>query len=163
LNLSPARRWRSLGCSGRRPGCTLLEEGAREEDDGLRDKWANLLANGLAAGADGVPRAYAEVLRQLEPVEARILDAMAEDKGTFLGANSGTRMGKDEMKDLPLTGLVNLERLGLIVLGPVLPTPPGKRRLSETDALRVMRLTQFGISFIMACQAPKPAESEPHA
>jgi len=140
---------------------TLLEEGVREEDDRLRDKWANLLANGLAAGADGVPRAYAEVLRQLEPVEARILDAMAEDKGTFLGSNSGTRMGKGKMKDLPLAGLVNLERLGLIALGPAQPTPPGKPRLSVTDALRVMRLTQFGISFIRACQAPKPAESEP--
>jgi hypothetical protein len=139
----------------------ILEGMAEETNPDLQDAWENLLANALTDSDANVPRAFPKTLGELEPVEAGILDAMAEDKGTFLGANSGTRIGKGKMKDLPLTGLVNLERLGLIALGPVQPTPPGKPPLSATDALRVMRLTPFGDSVIRACQAPKPAESEP--
>ncbi len=136
----------------------ILEGMAEETDPGLQDAWENLLANALTDSDANVARAFPKILSELEPVEARILDAMAEDKGTFLGANSGTRIGKGKMKDLPLTGLINLERLELIALGPVQPTPPGKPPLSATDALRVMRLTPFGDRFVRACQAPKPAD-----
>jgi hypothetical protein len=136
----------------------LLEGGSTEDDESMQERWANLLANAMTESSAKVARAFPKILGELEPVEARILNAMAEDKGTFLGANSGTRIGKGKMKDLPLTGLINLERLELIALGQLQPTPPGKRVLSATDALRVMRLTQFGISFIRACQAPKPAD-----
>lgn len=135
----------------------LLEEGAREEDEGLRDKWANLLANGLAAGAEGVPRAYAEVLRQLEPVEAVLLERIA--KGNVLAQGTqdgGTRMLQGEMEGLPPTALVNLERMGLLRL----TQPPLQGRVrgvqSLGEPLRGLGLTTFGIDFVKACQESEP-------
>ena len=140
---------------------TLLEEGTREEDDGLRDKWANLLANGLAAGAAGVPRAYAEVLRQLEPAEALTLDRLADGAVAIQGSASGTRMSRGEAGGVAMAGLVNLERLGLIQLGAPIPPRYPHLQTNAADVLRGLTLTSFGIGFVQACQPPKLAESEP--
>jgi hypothetical protein len=46
-----------------------------EEDDDLRAKWAALLANAATAEqGDYILPAYAEILRQLTPVQAKMLD-----------------------------------------------------------------------------------------
>jgi hypothetical protein len=134
----------------------LLEEGAREEDDGLKEKWANLLANGLAGESDGAPRAYAEVLRQLEPAEVLMLDRMATDAIFVQGTASGTRMWRGQADGIPGTVCVNLERLGLIALGRALGPPTAVQTLSGVNELGVMRLTSFGVSFVEACHAPEP-------
>jgi hypothetical protein len=110
-----------LELAGIKPGAVrdeqmraLLEEGAREEDDGLKEKWANLFANGLAGESDGAPRAYTEVLRQLEPAEVLMLDRMASGAIDVQGTESGARMWRGETKGTSGTVCVNLERLGLI-------------------------------------------------
>jgi hypothetical protein len=152
--------------AGIRPGAvrdeqmrTLLEEGAREEDDGLKEKWANLLANGLASGDDGVPRAYAEVLRQLEPVEVLMLDGIAGGTLLVQGAESGTRMARGEANGIPLKACVNLERLGVMELWHAPGPPNAVQTPSGVEALRLMRLTQFGISFVEACREPGPQDA----
>ena len=55
----------------------LLQAASVEEDDGLQDKWVNLLVN-AANSASGIEirRAYIEILEQISPLEARILDVI---------------------------------------------------------------------------------------
>src|SRR4051794_21262562 len=52
----------------------ILEEGSFEDDNTMRSRWANLLAQ-AATGAD-VPPVFPEVLRQIEPIEARLVEAL---------------------------------------------------------------------------------------
>lgn len=55
----------------------ILEHCTLEEEPELQKKWAALLANAARPGPDGeVLPAYAEVLRQLTPMQARMLDWM---------------------------------------------------------------------------------------
>lgn len=137
----------------------LLEEGAREEDESLREKWTNLLANGLVGGDDGVPRAYAEVLRQLEPVEAQMLDAIAAGEAGVGGTDAGIRIGRGQREGLSLNGLVNLERLGLIALVSGAGPPTAVRSGSgSAEMLKPMRLTTFGARFVEACSEPPSSE-----
>jgi Abortive infection alpha len=50
----------------------ILERGSLEEDDDLRARWVNLLAT-AATGADSVLPAFATILAELSPNEARLL------------------------------------------------------------------------------------------
>lgn len=145
--------------AGVRPGAVrdeqmrmLLEEGAREEDDTLKTKWANLLAHGLAGENDGVPRAYADVLRQLEPGEALILDRLADGTVAIQGSASGTRMSTGGAGGVALPRLVNLERLGLIQLGAPIPQRYPHLQIDAADVLRGLALTTFGVAFVQACR-----------
>lgn len=52
----------------------VLEDGSLEPDDEMHDRWAALLVS--AAAGVAVPPAFPEVLRQLEPIEARLLDRL---------------------------------------------------------------------------------------
>lgn len=151
--------------AGIRPGAVrdeqmrlLLEEGAREEDDTLKAKWANLLAHGLAGENDGIPRAYADVLRQLEPIEALTLDKLADGVVSIQGSASGTRMSTGEAGGVALAGLVNLERIGLIRLGAPIPQRYPHVQARAADVLRAVTLTAFGIGFVQACREFEPAE-----
>lgn len=130
----------------------LLEEGAREEDETLKAKWANLLAHGLAGENDGVPRAYADVLRQLEPAEALTLDRLADGVVAIQGSTAGTRMSTGEAGGVALGGLVNLERLGLIRLGAPTPRRNPHLQIKAAEVLRGLTLSTFGVNFVQACR-----------
>jgi Abortive infection alpha len=142
----------------------LLEEGAREEDNDLRDMWANLLANGLAGGPNGVRRAFSETLAQLEPVEAVLLNAILT--GTRVqGTDSGVRVVHGPAgKGLKGASWDNLERrLGLVQLQQLGNTgPPVLGPTGHAEELKQVGLTPFGKDFMNACEPPKaePDESE---
>jgi hypothetical protein len=145
--------------AGIRPGAvrdeqmrTLLEEGAREEDETLKAKWVNLLAHGLAGENDGIPRAYAEVLRQLEPGEVLTLDRLADGVVAIQGSAAGTRMSTGEAGGVAMAGLVNLERLGLIQLGAPTPQRYPHLKTNAADVMRGLMLTSFGSNFVQACR-----------
>jgi len=145
--------------AGIRPGAVrdeqmrmLLEEGAREEDETLKAKWVNLLTHGLAGENDGIPRAYSEVLRQLEPAEALTLDGLADGVVAIQGSAAGTRMSTGNAKGVALAGLVNLERLGLVQLGVPIPQRYPHMQTNAADVLRGVTLTSFGINFVQACR-----------
>jgi hypothetical protein len=117
--------------------------------------WENLLANALTDGLAPARRAYPVVLRQLEPDEALMLDRIASGSIIVLGSIGGTRAFRSKGQDgIPIATLVNLERLNLIELGHMQPTPVGKPVLPPSDALRAIRLTPFGTSFVAACRPP---------
>ncbi|HXN37571.1 MAG TPA: hypothetical protein VN892_06025 [Solirubrobacteraceae bacterium] len=134
----------------------ILEGNAEEDDPELQKVWENLLANALTDGLAPARRAYPVVLRQLEPDEALMLDRIASGSIIVLGSIGGTRAFRSKGQDgIPIATLVNLERLNLIELGHMQPTPAGKPVLAPSDALRVIRLTPFGASFVEACRPPK--------
>ena len=135
----------------------ILEGTAEETDPNLQEAWENLLANGLTEGSAEVRRAFPKVLSELDPIEAHILDAMADGKGTFLGALSGTRMAHGPVKSLPLNGLPNLERLDLIGIrqNMIAPTRYPAQTTPDADRMRVIGLTPFGVGFVEACRPPK--------
>jgi hypothetical protein len=55
----------------------LLEAGALEEDEEMAERWASLLASAATpAGKQTVEPSFIEILRQLTPLQARILDAL---------------------------------------------------------------------------------------
>jgi Abortive infection alpha len=58
-----------------RTAVPLLEAASLEDDEGLQDRWAALLANAAAQTME-VPPSFATVLRDLDPAAARVLDAV---------------------------------------------------------------------------------------
>lgn len=152
----PRRAWDALD----EPLVTAILEGMAEEgDEDLASVWENLLANALTESRAQVRRAYPELLRQLEPPEALMLDRIANKSILVQGSSGGMRAYRSEGQEgVSTSDLPNLERLDLIALGPVLPATRPGARLSSTDALRAMHLTQFGDGFLGACRPPEPPD-----
>ena len=112
----------------------LLQAASIEDDDSLQDKWANLLVNAANANSGvEIGRAYVEILQQISPLEAKLLDAVyalsfeatqhagilthslpdfaiADSKDT---AEESRREPTDDVK----LAMSNLERVGCLRLG----------------------------------------------
>jgi hypothetical protein len=117
----------------RRIGVPMIESAVNEDDNGLQDMWANLIAASVNAKHAflGAKRAYIDTLRQLEPEEASIFSETAQLILEGMGREVEQVKGKDGktlyrnprhwvMLD-DFSGLIerwhilrNLERLGLI-------------------------------------------------
>ncbi len=55
----------------------LLQGATLEDDDGLQDRWAMLMVNAANASFDTeIRRSYLDILEQLTPLEAQILDVL---------------------------------------------------------------------------------------
>ena len=136
----------------------IVQNASLEEDDSLRGKWSALLAN--AALSDKILPAYAEILRQLTPPQARILDHLKE-RGEALGGSDRPitfvvereeLMGLFDLSRADYTLLVSdLDRLNLI----------DPRRLSYEDAWKErdalyerFRLTALSLGFLGAVTPP---------
>ena len=105
----------------------LLEAAALVEDDYLRDKWENLLANGLYDAPNGeIRRAYVSILEQLTADDARLLKMVYDvEAKQFEGIWTGNlptslRLATDDDKehvfpdDATRLSLENLDRLGCL-------------------------------------------------
>jgi hypothetical protein len=121
---------------------TVLEHGGFEEDADMQERWASLLANSVIGTA--VPPALPEILRQLEPVEARFLDRLFDaDELCVLGDIPGYR-------ELQPRHLENLQRLGLLKHdGTFLPYGLRDRPHRELS----IDMTQLGASLVIACRS----------
>src|SRR5450755_562115 len=62
----------------------MLEAASIEDDEDLHTKWSSLLAN--AASSDKVHPSYIEILKQLTPDDARLLDKFYEQKSRWLNS-----------------------------------------------------------------------------
>jgi hypothetical protein len=141
----------------------LLERGSLEDDESMIEKWAALLANAAADPAAVLP-SYAEILGQLSPVEARIVNELfrlvervpiPRDEWAQRGAVTDqlrVAVGLDEPTFLLY--LDNLRRLRLC-------TPPavGLDFVSGDDRYqlfdwRLVCITDLGHAFARACQPP---------
>lgn len=94
----------------------ILEKGSMEEDDGLRDMWARLLASAATTKSSRqVLPSFIDILGQLSPEEARDLKWFATDEARGMTAWDVARAEKDPIKrEAQWLRYGNLERLGLI-------------------------------------------------
>lgn len=137
----------------------LLEAASLDEDDDMADRWAALLANAADPLADEVPPSFADVLRQLTPLEARILvrtraviDERKDEPGRF-AAGHGLRelLGIAEPAyDLSVENLFRLRLLRPPVIKlEFTSTPELEYQLAGNEAVQV---TGFGRAFLAACE-----------
>lgn len=100
----------------------IMEHGAKEDDENMQNRWANLLAN-AATGNKQVKPNYADILRELSPIEVQILDYLFKE--TFnegkMGDTTFTReqlIREHKIEDEIELILEDLMRLNLIRYAP---------------------------------------------
>lgn len=106
----------------------LLENVASEDDEGLKLKWRNLVLNGLKEECFDHHRLFVNILSQLSPIEAKILDFINSQEKEILNKihvkksilakisiKSATIQEQFDLEEVnSLLILDNLERLNLI-------------------------------------------------
>jgi hypothetical protein len=140
----------------------MLEAASIENDEDLHTKWSALLAN-AASSPDKVHPSFIEILKQLTPDDARLLDKLYT--ATNANANKKYRLLNQSLLEVDQYGIPfqNLMRLGLIQTTydldgmKVALTGAGAPYVSgEMNEDRW--LTEFAVSFIEACRPPKTIE-----
>jgi hypothetical protein len=159
----------------------ILDHGSLEDDDELREKWVNLLAAAAVRPAS-IPPAFATILSELSPVDARVLALCYREWAATQSPRAWSLVGNslDLREYMEMGGISeqdgklvedNLIRLRLLASAlPVLPssevtsvidehhsTVPWKRtssnvRLEEIDGPVV---TVLGFAFMEAVMRPK--------
>lgn len=148
----------------------LLEAGSLEDDadtddaERMTDRWAALLANASHANReDEVLPSFPEVLRQLTPVEAKLLDAIYDVAMRFTRkerANHGAdgealRASVGVAEASFSTHIDNLYRLRLAAAPAVgLAFTDNPETRYQLSGYTVICLTDFGNAFVRACRPP---------
>jgi hypothetical protein len=138
----------------------ILEGAGLEDNDDLIEKWSGLLAS-AASGGEVLP-AFARILGELGPDEAKILDHTA-DHSKRLEVMAGdvyaidlrtlrqnTLLSMDEFS----IRLLNLDRLGLVELITTGGHRFGMKYYGDSD-LDSVGLTRLGRALVQACRGPK--------
>ena len=150
----------------------IIENASVQDDDDLHTRWAALLAN-AAAASESVHPSYIEVLRQLTPDDAKLLDRlydyMAERRflhqsvhawvQTISYAEKERRLANGEN---PEESFQNLMRLGLIETEYELDDRKIKIRYArdrshtkvDTGFSNKDYMTDFAFRFVRACRPP---------
>jgi hypothetical protein len=137
----------------------LLDAATLEDDPGMSDRWAALLANAADPQADEIPPSFPRILSELTPQEAQLLDAYdrdagSEDAGTFGGPSlvtPGLTTRAAKSRDPEYVALDNLMRNRLIK--PVerefgIGDESGTYLMDSRDDLEI---TALGAAFVRAC------------
>lgn len=140
----------------------LLEGASLEEDEYLTSRWAGLIATAATVG--GVLPAFADILRQLSPEEARMLDFVAteaRDHAMIANAHCVEKGQVRAASGLELEAFVvriqNLHRLELVVeVSNVLIGNQPVRGAGGWSGDGDVGLTTFGLAFVRACRGPAP-------
>ena len=149
----------------------VLENASIEDRDEMQDMWAKLLVNAMDPNVKfDVKRAFLSVLRDIDPLEARILNGLYKKRGIATSHGVHTRnipnvfdsapfFFEDIENSLPSEdvqiALQNLVRLRC--LSPFTQKKGG-------DSIAQVYLTSFGEAFVRACSTPgdeNEAESQP--
>jgi hypothetical protein len=124
----------------------ILESGGDEDIPEMQGLWASLLAN-AATRPDAVPVAYPQILRQLEPVEARALRFLVGPLGNGNPFRGEPGVLRHKVKGLTEANIDNLLRLELarthIITGTYGGSPPP-----------TIRNTALGLALVEACRPP---------
>lgn len=130
----------------------LIEFSSLADDDFLQNKWANLIAN--AASGVNFHNLYSELLNSLEPIDAKILDRLVNNKNPD-GFKSLDIVALMDVKPASIRlSLANLERLGLIVFGNPLYSGgklSGVLPAKESDSTRYL-VSDLGIQLKNICE-----------
>ena len=97
----------------------LLESSSLEEDSSIQSMWSNLLANAVAGTTQVTPN-FIEILKELSPIEALLLNKIFDEEKTQNAENKTLQFSKQKICEtwrLPSTEvdimIQNLYRLGL--------------------------------------------------
>jgi hypothetical protein len=136
----------------------ILEAGSMEDDPGMQERWANLLANVLTVTGT-LPVALARILADLEPVEAATLDRISTNEnadGTQVVDLSKCR----SWFGIKAAGLDNLTRLELLRYNLVTPKTINDFETDNADAkIRGVAITDLGGLLVAACRPPVVARA----
>jgi hypothetical protein len=160
----------------------MVEAASIENDEDLHTRWAALLAN-AATSPDSVHPSYIEVLKQLTPTEARLLDALYKlAKGKRWKKVETTAVTEEEFKAAGprlFTWFSNLIRLGLIQISFDIDSRsreitvrvpnvdmskyPGYAGVEaegyfDGELEETYLFTDFAVDFVNACHPPKTIE-----
>lgn len=142
----------------------LVQAAALETDELLAEKWAVLLAN--AADPEkriAVQPGFVEVLRQLTPTDALVLDALGYPPGSRRSRvpSSQLMLTQFDYLNLPAGALVlsvdNLLRLRLCV---TVPERKGGLIPERPERPSQIVSTLFGTQFLLACKTPTTTRPE---
>lgn len=131
----------------------VVEDGSMEDNEGMQERWATLLANAATDSDDKIKLAYPKILAELEPKEALLLERLWErtpnpDEESFETVGYETT---NDLVDIP--ELYNLDRLGVLRWVRSLPTTLAS--ISDAEAtLQGVQLTELGWEFVKACNPP---------
>lgn len=146
----------------------LLEAGSLEDDPEMAERWAALLANAADPEVTEVPPSFPDILKQLSPVEARILDgvfgALVEggEDAILHGARVRLALGIDEETYTVAVENLYRERLLKPVSVKLEFVEPADTRYA-TDTLETVMLTALGQTFVHACRRDDTSRSDDDA
>lgn len=153
----------------------IMDGASIEDDEDLHSRWAALLAN-AATSPTLVHPSYVEILKQLTPEDARLLDKLHDsckakrsrtvtpwvDLITY--AERERRVAEGENPEVPFQ---NLLRLGLVETVYTIDSSKIKVRLTqgrsakfEGDLDSHYELTESADAFVQACRAPKTIDAQ---
>lgn len=149
---------------------SVLEAASVEDDDEMQTRWASLLAN-EASVIGSVHPSFIEILKQLAPVDARLLDKIydwCESRNTRTFEWWIIRTGDGQQREQEQEALQNLARLGLVDSDyDIVPTNQqlrlvgGHAQVFSTPKLKEqMGLSDVAVRFVRACRAPKPKSGD---
>jgi hypothetical protein len=141
----------------------LLDAGTLEEDEGMSDKWASLLAAAADPNAtSSLEPSFSEILRQLSPIQAKVLDVIyqqikRQNMPAELWASKGvvskylrSLMGLSA-EDFGLT-IDNLLRLRLIAYPSAsIEHPTSIEDMIQLGSGHILCATHLGNAFVKAC------------
>ncbi|MCX6543532.1 MAG: Abi-alpha family protein [Acidobacteria bacterium] len=153
----------------------ILEHTSLEEDEDLQHQWAALLANAATPDNKVLP-AFAEILHQLTPVQAKVLQWMYEMR-TFPVPNWIPHWPDVERQDIEAhfnlsradyaLFINDMDRMQLIEGRRHLSTPEGASlqdvvtlavdRWNSRVKYELINFTPLGINFMQACTPPEKA------
>lgn len=142
----------------------LIENATLEDDDELHTLWANLLANAMdPSKAHEVKHIHVSILKEMEPLDVRILSSFANEKLTnhpraqfsevyFDRAN--VAKGFNVTVDTVDLSLLNLMRLGCVTPGVISGgVSIGDHKLSSYKGTELVHLSPLGLSLVLAVQS----------
>lgn len=139
----------------------LIENATVEDDDELHTLWSQLLANAMnPKTSHQVKHIHASILKELEPLDVRILSNIANKKiekspdekfNEVLFERSGIAAELNETENTVELSLMNLIRLGCITPGFVSgAVRMGGHNLSAYKGTELISLSPLGLSMVLA-------------
>jgi len=140
----------------------ILEGASIEDDEDMHTRWAALLTNASAARTSAqILPGFPEILKQLNPAEARFLDT-AYDEIAENGYGPKVPIKDATIASATSVMIGDLERLG--VLDRLMGEDKFEERLTHHSfgPTNHLFVSLFGREFVRACRAPKATDSKFH-
>jgi hypothetical protein len=143
----------------------ILEAASIEDDDEMQTRWASLLAN-EATDAGSLHPSYIDILRQLSPSDAQLLDKLCGwcDRNKTQRLTRGSSLFDQEIHGIFEShgdSLENLIRLGLIQseyevkdVGRGFKIIGGQAIVNPGEFDSWYQMPDFSLRFVRACRAP---------